>query len=294
MANSFYVHPWFYHQMILWISTRLIILHLSYPATFKRLVRSLVYLPSFFSVSPYVVFRPLCFSLNLKIPIYHCSYVAHLQVLAEYDIIVTTFATLRLDFNYVLADETCRTLRRPKKYIALPCPLLALNFWRLCIDEAQVLSQLINFDQKVSKSFSIPSGNNNRSKIHEGCRNILLINFLIKWFLIKKSNGIFIIILGNHFRWWRMTGAQSCLRCVWSCVRFTGGAWQERPFNVVLRICSGSSCSSHCVLITTRCGGKEGLSTTSTQVTSSYSRGPDTFTTCMQIGVQLNWLRKYY
>ena len=138
---------------------------------------------------------------------------AHLQVLAEYDIIVTTFATLRLDFNYVLADETCRTLRRPKKYIALPCPLLALNFWRLCIDEAQVLSQLVNFNQKVSKSFSIPSGNNLvkiGQKSMKDAENI----FLIKWFLIKKSNGIFITILGNHFRWWRMTVAQSCLRCV--------------------------------------------------------------------------------
>ena len=32
-----------------------------------------------------------------------------------------------------------RSLRYEKKYLALPCPLLALKFWRVCIDEAQMV-----------------------------------------------------------------------------------------------------------------------------------------------------------
>ena len=40
--------------------------------------------------------------------------------------------------NYFFTQGT-RKLRHKKKYAALPCPLLALNFWRLCIDEAQMV-----------------------------------------------------------------------------------------------------------------------------------------------------------
>eukprot|EP00111_Clytia_hemisphaerica_P001175 TCONS_00003352-protein len=61
------------------------------------------------------------------------------KVLAEYDIIITSFNTLRQDFNYVKADDACRRLRHRKRYAVLPCPLLAINFWRMAIDEAQMV-----------------------------------------------------------------------------------------------------------------------------------------------------------
>ena len=32
-----------------------------------------------------------------------------------------------------------RNLRHQKRYVVLPCPLLALKFWRVCIDEAQTV-----------------------------------------------------------------------------------------------------------------------------------------------------------
>lgn len=61
------------------------------------------------------------------------------KMLAEYDLIITSFGTLRLDFYYFMADQASRKLRYQKKYAALPCPLLALRFWRMCIDEAQMV-----------------------------------------------------------------------------------------------------------------------------------------------------------
>ncbi|XP_065683875.1 E3 ubiquitin-protein ligase SHPRH isoform X2 [Hydra vulgaris] len=59
--------------------------------------------------------------------------------LAEYDIILTSFNTLRLDFNYVLAESANFSLRYKKRYVNVPCPLIALKFWRMCIDEAQMV-----------------------------------------------------------------------------------------------------------------------------------------------------------
>ena len=42
-------------------------------------------------------------------------------------------------YYYYFLCVASRKLRYQKVYAALPCPLLALKFWRLCIDEAQMV-----------------------------------------------------------------------------------------------------------------------------------------------------------
>uniref|UniRef100_A0A7S2ZTF8 Uncharacterized protein n=1 Tax=Rhodosorus marinus TaxID=101924 RepID=A0A7S2ZTF8_9RHOD len=59
--------------------------------------------------------------------------------LAEADIVLTTYDALRADFNHSDPSTRARTLRREKKYRTIPTPLMMVNWWRVCLDEAQMV-----------------------------------------------------------------------------------------------------------------------------------------------------------
>lgn len=64
----------------------------------------------------------------------------------EFDIVLTTFDVLAKDLGHTdscflptTKDEQARTLRRPKKYRVTPSPLASVIWWRICLDEAQMI-----------------------------------------------------------------------------------------------------------------------------------------------------------
>lgn len=59
-------------------------------------------------------------------------------VLAEYDVILTTYNVLCSDLNF-LPNESERKLRHAKRYFAPSSPLTCIKFWRICLDEAQMV-----------------------------------------------------------------------------------------------------------------------------------------------------------
>lgn len=63
--------------------------------------------------------------------------------LASYDIILTDYVTLQSEFYYCDHNPTTRTLRRPSRYLKIKTPLLFVNWWRVCLDEAQMVSSVI-------------------------------------------------------------------------------------------------------------------------------------------------------
>lgn len=63
--------------------------------------------------------------------------------LASYDIILTDYATLQSEFYYSNHNPSSRTLRRPSRYLSVRTPLLFVNWWRVCLDEAQMVSSVI-------------------------------------------------------------------------------------------------------------------------------------------------------
>ncbi|MEE6475060.1 hypothetical protein FKM82_010603 [Ascaphus truei] len=65
------------------------------------------------------------------------------QMLAEQDVVITTYDVLRTEINYVdiphSNSEDGRKFRNQKRYMAVPSPLVAVEWWRICLDEAQMV-----------------------------------------------------------------------------------------------------------------------------------------------------------
>ena len=63
--------------------------------------------------------------------------------LANYDIVVTSYTILQSETNYVDLPHSNssdgRRLRNAKRYMAIPAPLPCVQWWRICLDEAQMI-----------------------------------------------------------------------------------------------------------------------------------------------------------
>lgn len=64
------------------------------------------------------------------------------QKLASYDVILTDYHTLRSEFDYCQSNSSDRVLRTSSKIIKRKSPLLNLYFWRLCLDESQMITDM--------------------------------------------------------------------------------------------------------------------------------------------------------
>jgi len=65
------------------------------------------------------------------------------RTLANYDIVVTTYETLQTEFSYLdlphSNSEEGRRFRNPKRFMAVPSPIVSIEWWRICLDEAQMI-----------------------------------------------------------------------------------------------------------------------------------------------------------
>ncbi|CAL1537482.1 unnamed protein product, partial [Lymnaea stagnalis] len=65
------------------------------------------------------------------------------QTLAQQDIVITTYDVLRKELDYVnlphTNSESGRRFRHPKRFLATPSPMVAVEWWRICLDEAQMV-----------------------------------------------------------------------------------------------------------------------------------------------------------
>ncbi|XP_021928095.1 E3 ubiquitin-protein ligase SHPRH isoform X2 [Zootermopsis nevadensis] len=60
--------------------------------------------------------------------------------LAKYQVVLTTYETLRKELNYADLNTTDgHRLRHVKRFLAPPSPLPCIQWWRLCLDEAQMV-----------------------------------------------------------------------------------------------------------------------------------------------------------
>ncbi|XP_045197702.2 E3 ubiquitin-protein ligase SHPRH-like isoform X2 [Mercenaria mercenaria] len=65
------------------------------------------------------------------------------RTLAKQDIVITTYETLRKEIDYVdlphCNSSEGRKLRYAKRFMAIPSPMTAVEWWRICLDEAQMV-----------------------------------------------------------------------------------------------------------------------------------------------------------
>jgi len=60
------------------------------------------------------------------------------EFLAEHDVVITTYTVLQSEI-WAAADEPTRSMRGARKYERPRSPLVQLSWWRVCIDEAQMV-----------------------------------------------------------------------------------------------------------------------------------------------------------
>jgi E3 ubiquitin-protein ligase SHPRH len=80
-------------------------------------------------------------SSHLKVKIYRGINVDEFKPfdLASLDVCITTYEVLASELDHVFAFENMRELRKPKRYMNIPSPLVCINWWRVCLDEAQMV-----------------------------------------------------------------------------------------------------------------------------------------------------------
>jgi len=65
------------------------------------------------------------------------------QKLSDYDLVITTYGVLSNELNYVdlphANSDEGRRFRNSKRYLSIPSPLPCVHWWRLCLDEAQMV-----------------------------------------------------------------------------------------------------------------------------------------------------------
>uniref|UniRef100_A0A182LS81 RING-type domain-containing protein n=1 Tax=Anopheles culicifacies TaxID=139723 RepID=A0A182LS81_9DIPT len=70
--------------------------------------------------------------------------------LASYDVVLTDYNVLKPEI-YLLA-ENARTFRREKRFLAPSTPLTMIRWWRVCLDEAQMVEAVNNNATKMVKA----------------------------------------------------------------------------------------------------------------------------------------------
>lgn len=70
--------------------------------------------------------------------------------LARQDVVITTYEVLRTEI-WAASDEPGRSMRNEKQYERLKSPLIQLSWWRVCIDEAQMVENWTNNAAKLAR-----------------------------------------------------------------------------------------------------------------------------------------------
>lgn len=70
--------------------------------------------------------------------------------LASQDVVVTTYSVLSTELNYVL-EPPKRPRRHERRYHRPKSPLMQLNWWRVCLDEAQMIESGVSRAAEVAK-----------------------------------------------------------------------------------------------------------------------------------------------
>ncbi|KAK0652212.1 SNF2 family N-terminal domain-containing protein [Cercophora newfieldiana] len=72
------------------------------------------------------------------------------ELLGEHDVIITTYEVLRSEI-WIATDESVRSMRNERQYERPVSPLVQLSWWRVCIDEAQMVENWTSNAAKLAR-----------------------------------------------------------------------------------------------------------------------------------------------
>ncbi|KAL5363771.1 SNF2 family N-terminal domain-containing protein [Aspergillus floccosus] len=72
------------------------------------------------------------------------------ELLADHDVVLTTYNVLAREVHYS-GDAPKKNLRHEKKYEARKTPLVKISWWRVCLDEAQMIESGVSNAAKVAR-----------------------------------------------------------------------------------------------------------------------------------------------
>ena len=101
-------------------------------------------------------------SADIKVLFYRgtktTGYIQPRQLATGYDIVVTTYGVLQSETNYVDLPHNNssegRRFRNPKRWMAVPAPLPCVNWWRICLDEAQMIETTTTKTAEMARRLS--------------------------------------------------------------------------------------------------------------------------------------------
>ncbi|KAJ5760098.1 hypothetical protein N7520_007254 [Penicillium odoratum] len=73
-----------------------------------------------------------------------------IEELAEYDVVLTTYNVISREVHYANSAPK-RTLRHEKKFEVRKTPLIRISWWRVCLDEAQMIESGVSNAAKVAR-----------------------------------------------------------------------------------------------------------------------------------------------
>lgn len=71
--------------------------------------------------------------------------------LASYDVVLTDYNVMASEIHFTNCNKTDRQMRNPSRFMNLPSPLLMIDWWRVCLDEAQMVETSNNQAARMVK-----------------------------------------------------------------------------------------------------------------------------------------------
>jgi E3 ubiquitin-protein ligase SHPRH len=76
------------------------------------------------------------------------------EQLLEYDIVFTSYTTLKADFHIIENEGVKRSTRSKQTYTRRVCPLAKIEWWRIVLDEAQMVESTISHASKLAQKLA--------------------------------------------------------------------------------------------------------------------------------------------
>lgn len=82
--------------------------------------------------------------------------------MAKYDIVLTNYNVLKAEIHFTETNTKETSLRYKRSYMSVVSPLKFIKWWRVCLDEAQMVESTVGSASRMTKK--LPGNNDTNNK----------------------------------------------------------------------------------------------------------------------------------